>query len=499
MSMPADSTKKAPNVFLSVEDGTGAPSGTGDIVKKSTTIVINPGPPTPTPPPTSPYWISQGLAENKSFINSCIDSAGNSFGIGSNNLNQVYIVKYDPNGALLWNYLYVNSRTVYGYGENTNMAVTADAGGSVIFVYRNSADTGNVETVVIKLAADGNFLWQYTIFIGESVADDVSVNNLCTDSAGSIFIAGAMLSKSDATLQQAFAFKITSDGIRAWSRHYGDYYSNPGSFNAVVVDINNNAYFTGYTMVGGVAHTRLVIFDATTGLVTSQSTYAYNSINQPELYVGFNPSGIVLDTAGNLYIAGTAGTFAVDGSLYAGMLMKLDTNMNVVWTQKLTVIPGNLVGLITYGLAIDTNGSLYYVGYTLSDSAQTPAFVIRYNSDGTIGLQADLANTIGMFIGSAFNCNVSTLGTDMFIGGYFYDSSTNLSNDYIIKLPGYSLPAGTYGNLVYSTPMQPYQNESIVMAQYVEGCDTGPTGLAYTPSSATFSTMPGLTTTVYPI
>lgn len=130
-----------------------------------------------------------------------------SFGAG---LADVYLLKTDSIGNVMWTKTYGGSSSDYGY----SVKQTVD-GGFVIAGYTNSFGAGQFDLYVIKTDINGSLIWSKT-FGGAS--SDYGHSVIQTLDSGYI-ISGYTLSSGMAA--QVYLVKLDSDGNLLWSKSYG--------------------------------------------------------------------------------------------------------------------------------------------------------------------------------------------------------------------------------------------------------------------------------------
>lgn len=206
-----------------------------------------------------------------------------------NTTDDVFIVKYDSNGNLIWN------RTWGGSGNDIGIDLTVDSQGNayiagitssygpggqnVIFLIYNS--TGHLQdskiwggnsddraNAIVKDSNGNTFIMGETGSFGAGNADvfllkyntsrDLEWNttwgsntldrpgDLAIDSNNDLYISGFTYHPDIGTGDENFFIaKFSSSGLPIWSEIWGSKYMDLGV--SVAIDSDNNAYFTGYT------------------------------------------------------------------------------------------------------------------------------------------------------------------------------------------------------------------------------------------------------------
>lgn len=170
-----------------------------------------------------------------------------------------------------------------------------------------------------------------------------------------------------------------------------------GNLNGATNNGNKDGFLIKYNKAGALQWTRLL--GATAGKAA-------------------NALGVVVDSNGNIYIAG-ATTSALDGNSVTGLqdayIMKYDTHGTRLWTRLLGVAGSQTFPFGGAVLAIDTSGNLIFNGQTNGNLAgQTKngiydSFVAKYASDGTLdwvrlsGVAGAHTNSYGLITDTAGN------------------------------------------------------------------------------------------------
>ena len=180
-----------------------------------------------------------------------------------------YVVKLDPNGALMWATYYGGSDWDYGSG------ISADKSGNIFFAgvtassnfpilaggYSQAYAGGGSDAFVVKLNSSGTLLW--STFYGGSAGQENSYIGVATDNAGNVFLKGSTGSSDFPTLilsggySQAylggpngygFLVMFNSGGTRLFATFWG---GGGGEYcTSIAVDGLGNALITGITAGG---------------------------------------------------------------------------------------------------------------------------------------------------------------------------------------------------------------------------------------------------------
>lgn len=272
----------------------------------------------------------------------------------------IFIVKYDPSGNLLW------ARSAGGTLSDVGSGISADADGNVyvcgtfdsdtinfggIIVHQLNYKTDNDNMFVAKYDANGNVLWVNNGGGGNSGNSALGVS---TDGDGNVIACGqfngSITIGSNNLTADGFGFflaKYDSTGAALWAQTAAGYVQMWGA--AVTTDKYNNAYITG-RFIG-----------ATGGNPTDEIQFGNN------VTLSFQNNNI------NYFVA------------------KYDSTGTAQWAQWADNASGA-------GLSTDGQGNLYVAGFFAGDSVTlgdlnlnnitngtgTNGFVAKYFNDGTI-------------------------------------------------------------------------------------------------------------------
>ena len=342
-----------------------------------------------------------------------------------------------------------------------------DPGTGTLFV----TSAGATDIFVVKLDSNGILVWARTA--GSTNADEGA--GLALDTAGNVHVTGAFtgtvdfdpgtgtsnLSSGGAASTDAFLWKLDTNGNLVWARRAGGTGIDKG--NAVTVDSSGNVLSTGHfqgtadfdpgsgtlnLISAGVMDVFVVKLDAN-GNLTWAKAFGGVAID--------NGLDLALDGAGNVYLAGGfantvdfdpgAGTFILSAAGFDdGFAMKLDANGTFVWarafrgtcsetalrvavdgagnvyltgsfTGTVDFDPGSTTLLLTasglqdvFAVKLDAGGTLVWarrVGASGSDHG----FGVAVEANGSVYLTGDFENNVDFDPGSGTN-NLAAIGNE---------------------------------------------------------------------------------------
>lgn len=315
-------------------------------------------------------WVRRyDTGQDDACIGVAIDASGNIYVAGTTYTwpsFEYLTVKYDTNGNLLWAKRYDSGS---GYGQYAR-AITVDSSGNIYI-------TGHT---TVKYDTNGNLLWArlYHLY------DYRQATDIAVDSSGNVYVTGGP-SAANATI------KYDANGNELWVRSGG---------LKLAVDASGSIYVAGFVFAGWSG------YDYGANLVISKYNSDGDALWTKEYDGALHdiPSGITLDSSGNVYVAEFSGYGRIWGSWESGQYatLKYDTNGNELWVQRF----GSGYNYPS-SVKVDSKGNVYITGhgsigwpYNLTGYA-----TVKYDSQGNV-LWAipyscesgtyDVANAIGL-------------------------------------------------------------------------------------------------------
>ena len=356
--------------------------------------------------------------------------------------------KYDRGRPLIIDPTLSYSTYLGGSGSDVGNAIAVDsarnayvtgATGSTDFPIASpfqAAIGGSSDAFVTKLNATGSAL-VYSTYLGGSSSDYGL--GIAVDSAGNAYVVGDTNSTNFPTASpfqaaiggsyDAFVTKLNATGLAlVYSTYLGGNINDVAA--GIAVDSAGNAYVTGYTAstnfptaspfqaaIGGASDAFVTKLNAT-GLVLLYSTYLGGSSDDVA-------AGIAVDSAGNAYVAGSAGStnFPTTSSFQAasggGVNDAFVTKLNATGSALAysTYLGGNSYDS-AYGIAVDSAGNAYVTGTTLSTNFPTASPIQATHGGGENDAFVTKLNATG-----------SALVYSTYLGGNSYDSAQGIAVD----------------------------------------------------------------------
>jgi Beta-propeller repeat len=358
--------------------------------------------------------------------------------------NDVYVAKMGPAGNLIY-LTYLG-----GLGDDRGFGVAVDKSGAAVvtgwtyssnFPILNAAQSrpgGGRDAFVAKLSASGTSLI-FSTFLGGQGAD--AGNGIAMDSAGAIYVAGETASSDFPVLsayqsrigggQDAFVSKYGGNGALLYSTFLGGVTDDRAT--AIFADAVGDAFITGSTYssnfpvvnafqsVQGGGQDAFAAKLGPTGSTLIYSTYLGGrggTLGAPE-----TGSGIVVDSSGSAYVAGTTSSSnfptlnpiqrSLSGMQDAFILKLSPAGSGLTYS---TYLGGSSFDVAT-AVAVDATGRAYVAGYAASTDFPTATPLQSSNGGGY----------------DAFLVRLSTAGnvldTATYLGGAGSDSASGIALD----------------------------------------------------------------------
>ncbi|GAB3517928.1 hypothetical protein GCM10027442_37980 [Emticicia fontis] len=328
----------------------------------------------------------------ESAISLTVDSQNNVYMTGSVGNGEVlygYIVKFSPNGNLIWQY------TDLSYQSNIYGDIVVDENSQVYALCNTSFRYSNM--AVLKLDANGNLLWRKN---GSGQMGSYRyAENIYLDNNKNVYVTGRFstnlnidsFSLTAPLGYEGFVMKLANDGTTLWLKSTKNAWLSK-------VSKTGECYFAGH-------FTGAVSFDATN----------LNSLGDEDILIGkYNNDGalawvksaggtgtdkanaIAVDNAGDVYVTGsfsgnanfdTTPVNAVDAEDF--YIVKYGTDGSFLWLRN-----GGGIG-IDSGMKIEisaanqpvvlgaatSNSLTFYPNLVLNPSKSPSNFLIKYNAD----------------------------------------------------------------------------------------------------------------------
>jgi len=325
------------------------------------------------------------IVENDTLINT----------ISTGDKSDVFIIKYSPSGNVIWAKTANGNSWDEIYGVCTdpdgNVLITGRfASDSISFDDFTLLNSGVTDIFIVKLDSNGNVLWAKNptgIFYERGY-------DICTDLMGNIYITGGFYSPEivfgDDTLTRIgtngdfFIAKYDSSGTALWAKNAIDALSN-----SICIDSQGNVLVSGWytntsivfendTLISmGSSDIFIVKYDENGNVLWTKTA---GGLNEEKC------NGISCDTYDNIYITGyfrsqiaIFGNDTLTNSAYTGyaddiFIAKYDASGNMIWVKS----QGGIGGDQGFGIDVGPDGNLWATGFI----ADTYIYIAKYDSSG---------------------------------------------------------------------------------------------------------------------
>ena len=307
-----------------------------------------------------------------------IDGAGNIciagvlFNTANTNSHQLIIIKYDPNGTLLWQLVYgiTNSR----FDGNARIAVD---GSNNIYVLgnRQSVSGGIQDSILIKYNSSGTFQWARQVdtpFNNVPTAADLAV-----DSSGNSVVAVAI--GQFPTLNTINITRIDTNGTALWRRNIVEStFTDNLTTVCVGVDSSGNIY---------VAHDDKRSANDANGITirkfNSSATQQWSrSITGPVAFSYLSGgSNLAVDSSERVYVHASAFNLGVIDAI---RIVRLNADGTVSYVRSMGAAnTSSMSGETLTGIQIDASGNYYVSGNVTVSSPVGSTFSAKLPIDGS--------------------------------------------------------------------------------------------------------------------
>jgi hypothetical protein len=315
----------------------------------------------------------------------------------------VFVAKFDINGAHLWSKRFGSTLNQIGYSVATNasgdIVLTGELNGTADFGGGPLTSAGGVDIFVAKFDAGGNHIWSKRFGDGSAQGG----TSAAMDGAGNVIIEGELNGTADfggGPLTSAggvdiFVAKFDAAGNHLWSKRYGA--ASDQLCNSIDVDGSDNIFVTGElngtTDFGGGPLTSAGSTDVFVVKIDANGNHIWS-----------RRFGAALAQISNAVSADGAGNVAFVGELHGTMdfgggpltsaggadifVAKLDANGNHIWSKRFggggNQTGFSVVGYGSGGVAItgQFGGSTDFGGGPLTSAGGQDAFLVKLDAGG---------------------------------------------------------------------------------------------------------------------
>jgi hypothetical protein len=374
--------------------------------------------------------------------------------------NDMFIVKYDADGNVIW------AKSAGGTASDVGSSVTVDNSGYIYLagyfyspfisfgsytLYNSNVFTSDI--FLVKYDADGNVIWARSA--GDTGFDESYCNSV--DDYGNLYITGIFTSPSitfgSFTLTNngnidMFIVKYEANGNVIWAKSAGGINDDWG-YSVSVTGSGNIIYVTGY-------------YDSPT---ISFGTYTLTNAGSEDMFiVCYDVSGTVIyakggggisydygysvatDASGNAYVIGSFMSSSITFGNYTltntnigfsdVFFVKYDVSGTVLWAKSAGGIDydsGNSVITDATGNAYITGSfmspSIIFGAFTLTNVGNRDVFLVKYNGNGNV-LWANSAGGICQDDGWSVAVDISG---NAYVTGSFHSPTIIFGSDTLLN------------------------------------------------------------------
>ena len=367
----------------------------------------------------------------------------------------MYVVKYDAGGNVLWAKSAGGTGDERGYkialDRAGNCYITGYFSSSTItFGTTTLTNAGLTNMYIVKYDAGGNVVWAKSAGgtnndYGSGIAVDAAGNYYVTGAFSSSTITFAPTTLTNAGGYDVFVVKYDVYGLVQWARRAGSTGNEGGG--VIEVDASGNSCETGYfnsstitfgattlTNAGG-NDMFLVKYDASGNVVWAKGAGGTN-------YDAGD--GVAIDVSGNVYLSGyfssstiTFGsTTLTNAGIYDMFVVKYDASGIVQWAKRAGGTNSDDCSSIT----VDSSGNIYAVGeftsstisfgaITLINAGGSDIYVVKYDGTGNVLWAKSAGGTVDDYgYGIAVDASGNNYVTGAFSSPFIAFGATTLTN-----------------------------------------------------------------------
>lgn len=325
------------------------------------------------------------------FASPSVSFGANALANTSAGTNDIFIVKYDSSGNVLW------AKSAGGGGTDYGNDITAGPAGEIYItgyfysglIYFGGTplgNTGSSDMYLVKYNSSGNVLWARS----STGANNDAGMGLCTDTAGYIYLTGNFYSPTlyigstqlfntgSSSTNDAFIAKYDSSGTLVWATSAGGTYYDFGT--DISTDIRGNVYTTGSYLGNNITFGSITLHGAG---ASNNDIYVVKYDLTGNVLWARSAQGPASDVAwgiktnrltGDVFIAGFFNsdtiwfdsTFLVNTATYSDVFVaKYDSAGAVMWA----VSAGGTASDYANDVCVDTSGNCYITGSFASSTA----------------------------------------------------------------------------------------------------------------------------------
>ena len=271
----------------------------------------------------------------------------------------IFLTKFNSSGTKQWTRIWGTDSIDRGYGVCADSAGNVYVAGGTQGALDGQTHIGLTDVFLTKYSSSGAKLWTrvwafstWVNFVEQALA-------VCVDPAGNVYVVGETTSSSTHGWENIFITKLNSSGFRLWSHRWGASHDND-SGEDVCLDDAGNIYVAGSTYGEFDGQTNLGSFDLCLSKFDPSGARQWSRIWGSDKSEGGH--GVSIDSAGDVYVAGSTSGGAVDGQTPLGATDFCLTKFTPSGEKKWTRLLGSSDYDMGKDVSVDANDNVYFTG-----------------------------------------------------------------------------------------------------------------------------------------
>ncbi len=362
-------------------------------------------------------------ASNNIYVSGYVYYSNNNY----NNYYDLFVVKYDPNGNLLWSKIYDS-----GYNDYMDFSgIIVESNGAVVIagsLYNNNNSNNIYDLIFVKYDASGNLLWNTTVDGGYYEY----LRSIDADNSGNVFGSFQTYNYNSNGYNTIGLTKLNSSGAQQAYQVY-NVNNNTQLYNyANNLDVANNGdvFIAGY------------IYDPNNSNYYDLITIKYdNSVTQQWVQIFDGGSydyygSLAADNTGNVTV--TSNSYNANSGTYDWNLVKYDNAGNHLWSV-LGLTGNDSTNNYSWNtdITLDNSGNSYSTGYGYNYTYNRySAKTVKVNADSSFGWLAVYGDSTANNTYSyslPYDVDVDNQG-NVYVSGYDDDPSSYSSGSRMLTL-----------------------------------------------------------------
>lgn len=302
----------------------------------------------------------------------------------------MWLIRTDSVGNLLWNRTYGGSGTEYG-----RSLVECDGGGFVLAGHTNSYGSGEKDAWLVRVNSSGNLIWSHTF---GNVGNDEAYSIVKTNSNGYAFLGSTVSIVSGG--QQLWLVEIDDDGDLVWQKEYG----GDGVDYGYALEKMGENYLLGGSLSASSNDFFLVCTNSSGNQIWSEHWGGSN---------GDGCEGLVYCSDGSIVLAGHTWSYGAGGGDV--WVIGVDDNSPPEWINTphdVQILSGHFFQY-NLGAADESGIDKYWLNDTLNFSVNDIGLIDNATPlpDGIYGVQLWVNDTFDNILTTTFTLTVGEVET----------------------------------------------------------------------------------------